>query len=508
MTLLSLVEHDPLTPIPTNIARIPFTFFQKNGVVPLGCRKDPPALVVAACEELNHSKSDVLSMYANMPIEKQYVTKAEFESHLQAFKEDQGREVVIGVVEGLEGNISDLAQEIPTGHDLQDDAANEPPIIKLVNLIFSIAIQDRASDIHIQPLEDEVRVRFRIDGLLYDIYKLPKRTQNAVTSRIKVMSGLDVAEKRLPQDGRIKLRITGREIDVRVSIIPSVYGEQAVMRLLDKGATLISLEQIGMSTLKKTLVSLIERPQGVFLVTGPTGSGKTTTLYAALNHINTPEKNILTVEDPVEYVLQGIAQIQVNPKIHLDFAKALRSFLRQDPDVIMVGEIRDEETAQIAIQAALTGHLVFSTLHTNDSASALTRLVDMGVEPYLLTSSITAILAQRLVRKICPHCSEPHRISEYEKELLAAYFKGAEKELFKGKGCENCLNTGFSGRVGIFELLTLSTKIRQMVQDKASSEEIKAQAIKEGMITLREDGLRKAFEGVTTLSEIIRVTIE
>ncbi len=508
MTLLSLVEHDPLHPIPTNIARIPFNFFQKNGVVPLGCRKDPPTLVVAAWEELNNSKSDVLSMYASMPIEKLYVTKEEFENHLQAFKEEQGREVVIGVVEGLEGNISDLAQEIPTGHDLQDDAANEPPIIKLVNLIFSIAIQDRASDIHIQPLEHEVRVRFRIDGLLYDIYKLPKRTQNAVTSRIKVMSGLDVAEKRLPQDGRIKLRITGREIDVRVSIIPSVYGEQAVMRLLDKGATLISLEQIGMSTLRKTLVSLIERPQGVFLVTGPTGSGKTTTLYAALNHINTPEKNILTVEDPVEYVLQGIAQIQVNPKIHLDFARALRSFLRQDPDVIMVGEIRDEETAQIAIQAALTGHLVFSTLHTNDSASALTRLVDMGVEPYLLTSSITAILAQRLVRRICPHCVEPYESSEYERELLASYFKDAEKQLFKGKGCENCLSTGFSGRVGIFELLTLSPRIRQMVQDKASSEEIKAQSIKEGMITLREDGIRKVFDGLTTLSEIMRVTIE
>jgi len=377
-----------------------------------------------------------------------------------------------------------------------------------VNLVFSIAVQDRASDIHVQPLEHEVRVRFRIDGLLFDIYKLPKRTQNAVVSRIKVMAGLDVAEKRLPQDGRIKIRVYDRGIDVRVSIIPSVYGEQVVMRLLDKSATLVGLDEIGMSELKKTMVALITRPQGVFLVTGPTGSGKTTTLYAALKHINTPEKNILTIEDPVEYILQGIAQMQINPKIHLDFAKALRSFLRQDPDVIMVGEIRDEETAEIAIQAALTGHLVFSTLHTNDSASALTRLVDMGVEPYLLTSSITAILAQRLVRKICPHCKIIHEVSEYERELIKAYFRNGEKTLYKGQGCDYCLNTGYAGRIGIFELLMLTGKVRQMVQEKASSEEIKAQAIRDGMATLREDGLRKAFEGITTLSEGIRVTIE
>jgi general secretion pathway protein E len=280
------------------------------------------------------------------------------------------------------------------------------------------------------------------------------------------------------------------------------------MRLLDKSATLIGLDEIGMSEMRKTMVSLISRPQGVFLVTGPTGSGKTTTLYAALKFINTPEKNILTVEDPVEYILPGIAQMQVSTKIHLDFAKALRSFLRQDPDVIMVGEIRDEETAEIAIQAALTGHLVFSTLHTNDSASALTRLIDMGIEPYLLTSSVTAILAQRLVRKICPHCKDIYSASDYEKELLHGYMQTSDKTLYKGRGCEACLNTGYLGRIGIFELLVLSSKIRQMVQEKSSSEEIKVQAIKEGMSTLREDGLKKVFEGTTTLSEIIRVTIE
>jgi general secretion pathway protein E len=509
-TAYTAPEAESLEPVPALIARIHYSFFQKNGIVPLGCRHDRNTLVVAVHDESDSNKADILSMYANMPVEKQYVSKDEFESYLGVFKEEQGREVVIGVVEDLgDTNLSDLAQEIPSGHDLLDDAANEPPIIKLVNLLFSIAVKDRASDIHIQPLERDVRVRFRIDGLLYDMYKPPKRAQNAIVSRIKVMAGLDVAEKRLPQDGRIKIRAIEREIDVRVSIVPSVYGEQVVMRLLDKGAALITLDDVGMGpALKRNIISMVSRPQGVFLVTGPTGSGKTTTLYAVLKYINTPEKNMLTVEDPVEYILDGIAQMQVNPKIHLDFAKALRSFLRQDPDVIMVGEVRDEETAQIAIQAALTGHLVFSTLHTNDSASALTRLIDMGVEPYLLTSSITAILAQRLVRKICPYCKEPYELSDHEKSVLAPYLDGTQTQLFKGRGCENCLNTSYLGRVGIFELLTLDGELRQMVQERRSSEEIKSLAVSKGMVTLRQDGIEKVFEGATTLAEVMRVTIE
>jgi general secretion pathway protein E len=506
----AILETDQLSPLPARIARMQYAFFQKNSVVPLGCRQDPEVLVLLVREGADGSVSDILSVHAGMPVEKHVVSMDEFETYLNAFREERGKEVVIGVVEDLgETDLSEIAQEIPNGHDLLDDAANEPPIIKLVNLLFTIAVKDRASDIHIQPLERDVRVRFRIDGLLYDMYKPPKRAQNAIISRIKVMAGLDVAEKRLPQDGRIKVRVKERETDVRVSIIPSVYGEQVVMRLLDKGATLIRVDDLGMApALKKTLVALITRPQGVFLVTGPTGSGKTTTLYAALQQINTPEKNILTVEDPVEYIIPGISQMQVSSKISLDFAKALRSFLRQDPDVIMVGEVRDEETARIAIQAALTGHLVFSTLHTNDSASALTRLIDMGIEPYLLTSSVTAILAQRLVRKICPYCKEIYEPTEYEKGLLSGYLRDSAKTLYKGTGCENCLNTGFLGRVGIFELLVLSSKIRQMVQDKHSSEEIKAEAIREEMATLRQDGIVKAFEGTTTLSEVIRVTIE
>ena len=506
----SLASRDEeLAPVPNRIARIHHSFFQKNGVVPLGVKDDPPTLVVAICDDEQGSRSDVLGIFSNMAIEKKRVPKEQFLEFLNVFREEQGREVVIGVVEDLgETALTEIAQEIPSGHDLLDDAANEPPIIKLVNLLFSIAAKDRASDIHIQPLEKDLRVRYRIDGLLYDTYKPPKRAQNAIVSRIKVMAGLDVAEKRLPQDGRIKVRVNDKDIDVRVSIIPSAYGEQVVMRLLDKGAALIGLDSMGMTgELEKKVVSLITRPQGVFLVTGPTGSGKTTTLYAVLQHINTPEKNILTVEDPVEYILQGIGQIQVNPKIQLDFARALRSFLRQDPDVIMVGEVRDEETARIAIQAALTGHLVFSTLHTNDSPSALTRLVDMGIESYLLTSSITAILAQRLVRRICPHCKEVYEPTEFESKMLEEH-GGTGGVVYKGTGCPECLNTGYLGRIGVFELLTLNSKIRQMVQEKASSEEIKTEAVRNGMTTLRQDGIARALVGDTTIAEIVRVTIE
>lgn len=499
-----------LAPLPNRIARIHYSFFQKSGAVPIGCRKKPQALVVVSPEGETAVKSDILSIVSAMPVERQIVSQEEFLNFLNIFREEQGREVVIGVVEDLgESALSEIAQEIPSGHDLLDDAANEPPIIKLVNLLFSIAVKDRASDIHIQPMEKDLRVRFRIDGLLYDMYKPPKRAQNAIVSRIKVMAGLDVAEKRLPQDGRIKIRSNEKEIDVRVSTIPSAYGEQVALRLLDPGGAMIGLEALGMgSDLETKFRSLISRPQGVFLSTGPTGSGKTTTLYAALGFINTPEKNILTVEDPVEYIIDGIGQMQVNPKISLDFAKALRSFLRQDPDVIMVGEVRDEETARIAIQAALTGHLVFSTLHTNDSASALTRLVDMGVEPYLLTSSITAILAQRLVRRVCPNCRQIYSPSDYEQKLLREYLGGEDGVVYKGVGCEECLHTGYMGRIGIFELLTLNSKLRDMVQKKMSSEEIKAEAVKDGMLTLRDDGIRKALDGLTSLSEIIRVTIE
>jgi len=506
----AIAKLEELQSVPNRISRIHYTYFQKNNIVPIGCRNNPETLIVAAPNGQSIETSDILSIHARMPVETIFVSKEEFLNYLNTFKEEQGREVVISVVEGLgESALSEIAQELPNGHDLLDYAASEPPIIKLVNLLFSIAAKDRASDIHIQPYEKELRIRFRIDGLLYDTYKPPKRAQDAIISRIKVMAGLDVAEKRLPQDGRIKIKVNEKDIDVRVSIIPSSFGEQVVMRLLDKTSSIMTLDYIGMEhELEKQMVSLITRPQGVFLVTGPTGSGKTTTLYASLQLINTPEKNILTVEDPVEYLLPGISQMQVNPKIELNFARALRSFLRQDPDVIMVGEIRDEETARIAIQAALTGHLVFSTLHTNDSSSALTRLIDMGIEPYLLTSSITAILAQRLIRKTCPYCREVYNLSDFEQEILSDYKISQGKKFYKGKGCDACINTGFMGRVGIFELLVVSNKIRQMVQEKRSSEEIKAQAQKEGMKTLREDGLNKAIEGVTTLSEVIRVTIE
>ncbi|MEO0264504.1 MAG: type II secretion system ATPase GspE [candidate division WOR-3 bacterium] len=507
---MSHSESGEFYPLPSKLNRINSAFFQRNRIVPLGCKKGSSVLVCAVEEGSNSHSIEILSVYTGMPIEKRVVSREDFKRLLDAFLEQRGREAVIGVVEDLEESaFTEITQEIPDGHDLSDYAANEPPIIKLVNLLFSVALKDRASDIHIQPSEREVRVRFRIDGLLYDMFKAPKRVHDAIVSRIKVMSGLDVAEKRLPQDGRIKLRINEREIDVRVSIVPTSHGEQVVMRLLDKSASFITIDEIGMDDdLKKKFISVITRPQGVILVTGPTGSGKTTTLYAALQFINTPEKNILTIEDPIEYLIPGVGQTQVNPKINLDFARALRSFLRQDPDVIMVGEIRDEETARIAIQAALTGHLVFSTLHTNDAASALTRLADMGIEPYLLSSSITAILAQRLVRKVCPFCAEYYEPRNAEKELLSRFAGGNSFLLRVGRGCERCLNTGFLGRTGVFEFLRVSNRIRELVHRNASSEEIKAQAVAEGMLTLREDGLKKVISGVTTLSEVLRVTIE
>lgn len=499
-----------LLPSPSEIFRIPQTFFQKNRVLPLGVKKSEPVLVCAVEEGTDGLVMDMLSIHVSMPCEKRIVSREEFNHLLNLFMEEKGREAVIGVVEDLgDKALKEITEEIPEGHNLSDYAANEPPIIKLVNLLFSIAIKDRASDIHIQPSEKDVRVRFRIDGLLYDMYRPPRRAQEAIVSRIKVMAGLDVAEKRLPQDGRIKLRINEREIDVRVSIVPTAHGEQVVMRLLDKSAAFIGIDEIGMEEkVKNDFISIIKRPQGVVLVTGPTGSGKTTTLYAAIQFINTPEKNILTVEDPIEYIIPGVGQTQVNPKIGLDFAKALRSFLRQDPDVIMVGEIRDEETARIAVQAALTGHLVFSTLHTNDAASALTRLIDMGIEPYLLSSSITAILAQRLVRKICPYCKITYEAKDMERDLIKPYVSGNDFRLFAGRGCEKCLNTGYLGRTGLFEFLRMSNAIREMVQERRSSEEIKLQALKEGMLTLRDDGIRKAVLGITTLSEVMRVTID
>jgi general secretion pathway protein E len=397
---------------------------------------------------------------------------------------------VIGEVEsGVD--LSRLMQDLPAVEDLLE-AANDAPIIRMLNALLTQAAKDGASDIHIEPYERSSAVRFRVDGTLREVVQPNKALHAALISRLKIMAELDIAEKRLPQDGRISLRIGGRAIDVRVSTLPSAHGERAVLRLLDKGEARFTLESLGMSgdTLAK-FKRLTQQPHGIVLVTGPTGSGKTTTLYAGLGQVDTSTTNVLTVEDPVEYELPGIGQTQVNPKIELTFARALRAILRQDPDVIMIGEIRDFETAQIAIQASLTGHLVLATLHTNDAPSAVTRLTDMGVEPFLLSSSLLGVLAQRLVRKLCTACRKPD-----------------EKGRWHPVGCAACGNTGYKGRTGIYELMVADTSVQSLIHSRAAESQLFVAAEKAGMRTMREDGERLVAEGVTSLEELLRVTRE
>ncbi|MEW6377073.1 MAG: type II secretion system ATPase GspE [Thermodesulfobacteriota bacterium] len=390
------------------------------------------------------------------------------------------------------------------------DMASEGPVIRLVNLIISRAIEARASDIHFEPFEDQFRVRYRIDGVLHDVESPPKRLQAAIVSRVKIMAKLNIAERRLPQDGRIMLRVKGKEIDFRVSSIPTIYGESLVLRILDKTSILLDIETLGFpEDILTEFKRMIQRPHGIILVTGPTGSGKTTTLYCALEKINSPDKKVITVEDPVEYQLKGVNQIQVKPSIGLNFANALRSIVRQDPDVILIGEIRDTETADIAIHAALTGHLVFSTLHTNDAPSAITRLIDMGIEDYLLSSTIIGVLAQRLVRVACPHCRVPYLPNlAILKELKVEGDDLSGIHLFDVKGCSNCSFTGYSGRTGIFELFEITDEIQRLILEKKGSHILKEVARRKGMRTLREDGWLKVKEGRTTVSEVLRVTQE
>ncbi|MHC4354369.1 MAG: type II secretion system ATPase GspE, partial [Planctomycetota bacterium] len=396
----------------------------------------------------------------------------------------------------------------PMAEDLLN-IANKAPVIKLVNKIFFQAVHSRASDIHIEPYEDEARVRFRIDGVLHDISSLPKSQVAALVSRLKIMANLNIAERRLPQDGQSRIKIGENLMDIRVSVVPTSGGERVVLRLLDKGSGELGLNDIGFGPeVLERLRELIRLAHGIVLLTGPTGSGKTTTLYAAMTELNSEERNILTVEDPIEYQLPGVGQMQVKPKIDLTFASCLRHILRQDPDVIMIGEIRDVETAEIAIQASLTGHLVLSTLHTNDSASAVTRLIDMGIEPYLISSSVVAVIAQRLLRVICPQCKQPYTPSGQVVSLWGESGGSATigGQLYKGAGCENCLDTGYLGRTGISELLTIDDEIKELISKRRGSHIIKEAAVQKGMATLREDGLRKALAGETTLEEVCRVT--
>ncbi|WP_457570139.1 GspE/PulE family protein [Desulfurobacterium sp.] len=386
-------------------------------------------------------------------------------------------------------------------------AGSDAPVIQLLNTIFLKAIRVRASDIHFEPYEREVVVKYRLDGVLHEVMRIPLSSYSKVVSRVKVISRLNVAEKRLPQDGRIKVRIGKKQIDMRVSTLPTVFGERVVIRLLDRSHKLLTLKELGFSDRDYAVFEeVITKPHGLILVTGPTGSGKTTTLYAAIQRIWTPEKNILTVEDPVEYQMEGINQVQVNPKIGLTFAAGLRSILRQDPDVIMIGEIRDLETAEIAVRASMTGHLVFSTLHTNDAPSSIARLTDMGVEPFLVASSLECVLAQRLVRRVCPHCAFEYEPTDEEMETIRAVLGNVKiTKLKRGKGCDKCLGTGYSGRIAIYQVMRMDEEMRALVSKTSDTEKIREVARNKGMRTLLEDGLEKVISGVTTVEEVLQV---
>lgn len=387
------------------------------------------------------------------------------------------------------------------------ELVDEAPIVRVVNLIISQAINDKASDIHIEPEARNVKVRYRVDGVLHDVMSPPKHIQAPMVSRIKIMSSMDIAERRIPQDGKIHLRHDGREFDLRVSSVPCIHGEKVVMRILDRGSVMLGLNKLGFSDVNQHMFEeVVEKPYGMILVTGPTGSGKSTTLYSCLNKLNTGLTNIMTIEDPVEYQLPGINQVQVNTKADLTFASALRAFLRQDPDIIMVGEIRDQETARIAVEAALTGHLVLSTLHTNDASGAISRLVDMGVEPFLVASSVIGVLGQRLARTICPNCKEPYEPTpEAVRRFGLSMYSDNVLNFYRGRGCDNCKMTGYRGRTGIHEILTITDRVRALILRRCSTAEIKQAAIEEGMRTMQDDGLAKVLSGVTSMEECLRV---
>jgi general secretion pathway protein E len=493
----------------TLMRQVPLAFARQHKLVPV--RRQDGHILVAMSDPLDLQPLDDVSLLLKAPVEAVLSPEREIIGILNRLYDSEAQ-TAAKVIEDLDAaDMGRLAHNLEGPQDILDQDS-EAPIIQLVNLILSQAAQDRASDIHIEPFERSLKVRYRIDGVLHEVLSPHKRLQSAITSRLKIMADLNIAEKRLPQDGRIAIRVRNKEIDIRVSVLPTAFGERLVLRLLDKSDALLSLEDIGFAPeLFRIYTRLVQRPNGIILVTGPTGSGKSTTLYATLQRINAPEVNIITVEDPIEYQLNGIGQIQVNPKIDLTFANGLRSILRQDPDIIMVGEIRDRETAEIAIQASLTGHLVFSTLHTNDAASAVTRLLDMGIEPFLISSSVLAMMAQRLVRVICASCREPFEPNAEalrEIGLTPEACAPHEGKLFRGRGCDACRGSGYRGRSGIYELLVLDDDVRTLIMQQANANTIKNAAVQHGMRTLLQDGARKVLRGTTTVEEILRVTQE
>jgi general secretion pathway protein E len=492
-------------PDPQLAMLLPYGFARTHGVV-VG-RRIGDEMEVWLREDAKPVTLAEVRRILKCPLQTQVLTPEAFERALtQAYArgENQAANLIDDMEQGMD--LRQLAQDIPEVADLLE-SEDDAPIIRLINALLTQALRENASDIHIEPFETRSVVRFRMDGALRDVIEPKRALHAAVVSRIKVMAQLDIAEKRLPQDGRITLRLAGRPVDVRVSTLPTGHGERVVLRLLDKQAGRLELGRLGMSD--RTLGGLdelIHRPHGIVLVTGPTGSGKTTTLYAALSRLDAKTLNIMTVEDPIEYDLDGIGQTQANARIDLSFARALRAILRQDPDVIMIGEIRDLETAQIAVQASLTGHLVLATLHTNDAASSVTRLIDMGIEPFLLASSLLGVLGQRLVRRLCPLCRQPHEPGDKEIAALGQPILGGP--LYSAVGCPSCNSTGYHGRTGIYELLSVDETLRRMIHDGAAEQDLRAYAMAHGMVNLRQDGMRWVRVGDTALEEVLRVTRE
>ncbi len=500
------VNLNDITIDPTIVVLIPEEMARRHQLIAID--KDEKKLTLAMANPLDVFAHDELKIRLGYDIESVLSYGEDIDKALdEVFGVTDEWDQVIGKIENMQ--ITVLKEEEKEKADISAiTESEEAPIIALVNLIILRAVKEKASDIHIEPFgEDTLKVRYRIDGILHDVMSLPRSLQLAVISRIKIMSDLDIAEKRLPQDGRIQVNVGGRKINVRVSILPAVTGESAVLRILDPSSILLDLDSLGFSPdILPNFLSLIKKPNGIILVTGPTGSGKSTTLYTTLNLLNSSEKKIMTIEDPVEYRLKGISQVQAKPKIGLTFAAGLRSFLRQDPDIMLVGEIRDKETAEIAVQAALTGHIVLSTLHTNDAPSSVIRLIDMGIEPFLISSSVVGIIAQRLVRRICPKCKKEIKITPDIKKILDEYkINRNEIILYKGEGCPYCKETGYKGRIAIFELMLITENIRDLISKNFTTGKLMEAAISEGMCQLREDGIKKVCEGLTTIDEVLRV---
>lgn len=503
MDVVSIVNVDITNEV---LALIEEPMIRAYNIIPIRQRAD--VLTVATSNPFNTTILDDIKFMLDYDVRAVLCSRAEIEAKIVDCYGVEGSSIS-NLIGKISGEVTMAEEDI----DEQDNAAleklaNDAPVVKLLNLILIQAAKDGASDIHLEPFESEFKVRYRVDGALYEMVPPPKHLALAITSRVKIMASLDISERRLPQDGRIQINMEGRNIELRVSTLPTAFGESVVMRILDKSNTTIDLEQLGMpDKLLATIRSIIHRPNGIFIVTGPTGSGKTTTLYSCLKELNTIENKIITTEDPVEYDLDGIMQIPIADSIGLTFARCLRAILRQDPDQIMIGEIRDKETAEIAIQASLTGHLVVSTLHTNDSLGSITRLVDMGVQPYLIVSTLQAVLAQRLVRRICQTCKEPYIVSPDHIVRANLEMTGLEgKTFFYGKGCKVCNNSGYKGRLGIYEMLEMSEPLRQAVMSGMSSAQLKERASELGLVTLEEDGVAKILQGLTSLDEVARET--